>query len=108
MEKKEIIELSILITLGVLIAIYYFIKAIKNHWFKKLIDTVNNACGEAEELYKDGYKMGIEKKMYVQNAIKGLCSEEGIPYFLIARLIDKHIDKIIAGYNAIKGKTKST
>ena len=99
MSKLEIIELVVLLVVVVGLAVFYLIKAIKNHWFKELLTTLENAIKEAEEKFPKGH--GDEKKKFVMDAIKNKCEELGIPYIALEKLINKIIDDYIKKYNLL-------
>ena len=102
MSKLELIELIVIAVFAVSLAIYYFIKAIKNHWLKQLQETINKAICEAETKGEKDPSFKIIKKDYVVDQVKNKCIELGIPWDLLKKLINKLIDKIIANYNIIK------
>lgn len=97
MTTRELIEI---IALGIVIiglAIYYIIKAIKNHWLSKISEEIFKAMKEAEA----SGMSGVAKKEFVIEKIQNLCVELGIPYVFIKKLIDKFIEKTIKSYNGI-------
>lgn len=91
--------LLIAIIFIVCLLIYYLIIAIKNGWMKKLTSILNNAIKEAEEKWPQGH--GDEKQAYVLNAIETACSELGIPFSLLRKMICKLINTIIEHYNIV-------
>lgn len=97
MSKLELIEMIIIGVIIIILAVYYFIKAIKNKWLQKIYNEIKCSIAEAEETGLTG----PEKKQYVLDQIEALCKQEGIPYEFIKKLICKAIDKIVEGYNAI-------
>lgn len=99
MSTLEIINLVILLVVGLGLGIYYLIKAIKNHWIKQLIDTLEHALKEAEEKYPHGH--GAEKNAMVLAAVRDKCEELGIPYLLLSKIINKLIDDYIKKYNLL-------
>lgn len=96
----EIIELVVLATVTLVLIIFYSIKAIKNKWVSKIYSSIKAAIIQAEESNLDG----PSKKQFVLNCIEDLCDEQGIPYLLIRKLIDRTIEKLIEGYNTISKK----
>lgn len=98
----EIIELAVLVVIILGLSIFYLIKAIKNKWLSKIYNAIKDAIAEAEETDLKGQA----KKEYVLNKVKDLCSELGVPYELIKKLIDRAIEKIIEGYNTISKSKK--
>ena len=101
MSNRDLIELIILGIIAVFVAVYFIIKAIKNHWIKELTDTLNEALHYAEENIKEG----AAKKQYVLSKIEEKCIELGIPYGFIYKLINKLIEKIVNYHNKVaKGK----
>lgn len=98
MSKLEILELVVIGIIALAIALYYIVKAIKNGWLEKITQTINEAIKYAE-LNIQG---GSEKKKYVLGKVEEKCSELGIPYTLIYKLVNRVIDKVISNYNIIK------
>ena len=98
MSKLEILELIVLAIIALAIALYYIVKAIKNGWVEKLTQTINEAIKYAEL----NIRGGSEKKQYVLGKVEEKCTELGIPYTLIYKLVNRVIDKIISNYNVIK------
>lgn len=98
----EIIELAVLVVIILGLGIYYLIKAIKNKWLSKIYNSIKDAIVEAEATELKGQA----KKEYVLNKVKDLCSELGIPYELIKKLVDRAVEKIIEGYNTISKSKK--
>ena len=97
MSLLEIIELAFLILAVLVLVIYTIIGAVKNKWVSKLYDTVMLAIKEAE---KTG-KSGKDKKAYVMSKVEEKCTELGIPYTLLYKLISKLIDTVISHYNVV-------
>lgn len=97
MTMLETIQLVAIIVLGVGLGIYYLVKAIKNKWLSKVVDTIKKSCAEAEKIGGNGTK----KQAYVLEKLEAKCKELGIPYNLIKKLASKYINKLIEGYNAI-------
>jgi len=95
MTTLELIELIVLALIVCCLAIYYLVKAIKNHWLSKISSEVFKAMKDAEA----SSLTGKAKKEYVLERIEKLCSELGIPYAFIKKLIDKLIEKTIKSYN---------
>ena len=98
MTTKELIELIALVLFILIQVIYYSILAIKNHWVKKILETMNEAIKYAE-MNIDG---GEKKFNYVLTKVEEKCEELGIPFVLIRKLVKKLINKTIEGYNVIK------
>ena len=98
MTTKELIELIALALFILIQVIYYSILAIKNHWAKKILETMNEAIKYAE-MNIDG---GEKKFNYVLTKVEEKCEELGIPFVLIRKLVKKLINKTIEGYNVIK------
>lgn len=95
MTTLELIELIVLALTVCCLAIYYLVKAIKNHWLSKISSEVFKAMKEAE---KSGLS-GSAKKEYVLEKVEALCKELDVPYTFIKKLIDKLIEKTIKSYN---------
>lgn len=94
LEMAYTIGLAALVTIVIL---YFLVLAIKNGWIKKLTQTLNEAIR-----YADKNIVGpTEKKKYVMETVANKCTELGIPYFLIEKLISKLIEKIIYHHNII-------
>lgn len=100
MNKFELIKTIMLAVIIVVLLIYYIIKAIKNKWLGKIINTIEEGIKEAEIKYPNGN--GQIKKELVMNKVYLKCEELGIPFKLLYTLISKLIDKIIDNYNVIK------
>lgn len=100
MTTFEIIQLCIIAIAVLGLAIYIIVMAIKNKWVSKIWETIKTACKEAEKLYPNGN--GDKKKEYVLQKVEEKCVELGVPYKLLAKLINKLIEQIVEGYNAIK------
>lgn len=98
MTTKELIELIALALFVIIQVVYYSILAIKNHWVKKILETMNEAIKYAE-MNIDG---GEKKFNYVLTKVEEKCEELGIPFVLIRKLVKKLINKTIEGYNVIK------
>ena len=94
------LELILTIICGVIALIligYYLIKLAKNNYLSKVYKTIEEAMKQAEQLGGTGE----EKKTYVLNKVKALCSELKIPYDFIATLVSKTVEGIIKGYNSM-------
>lgn len=100
MSIVEIIELVVLCVVVLVLVVYYSIQAIKNHWIKEILNTMNEAIKYAELNIKDG----PSKKKYVLDELEKKCNELSIPFSLIRKLVSKLIDKTIADYNVIAKK----
>lgn len=98
MTTKELIELIALALFVIIQVVYYSILAIKNHWVKKILETMNEAIKYAE-MNIDG---GEKKFNYVLTKVEEKCEELGIPFVFIRKLVKKLINKTIEGYNVIK------
>ena len=98
MTTKELIELIALALFVLIQVIYYSILAIKNHWVKKILETMNEAIKYAEMNISGG-----EKKLeYVLCKVEEKCEELGIPFAFIKKLVKKLVNKTIQDYNVIK------
>lgn len=100
MTNLEIIELALLAAIVVILFLYYFVKAIKNKWFTKLLKTIETSIKEAEKKFPESGS-GNKKKEYVITKVKEKCDELGIPYRLFEKLINITVDKIVKDYNII-------
>ena len=97
MSPKEIIELVVISVVVLALVIYYSIKAVKNGWIKKLTKTLNEAM-----YYADHNITGpAEKKKYVLNKVEEKCIELGIPWFLIYKVVNRLIEKVVKYHNVI-------
>lgn len=102
----KIIEWSIIGLIVLILVIYYLVKAIKNKWLSQLTQTINDAIAEAEKKFPSSGS-GADKKNYVLDKITAKCSELGIPFTLVYKLVNKLIEDVIANYNVIsKGGKK--
>ena len=81
------------------IAVYIIVAGIKNKWLSKILSTIHDAIGEAEQKFGSGH--GDEKKDFVIQRVKEKCSELGIPYDILYNLVCKLIDRVVANYNVI-------
>lgn len=97
MTTLEIIQLVAIIIAGIIVGVYWAIKAIKNHWFSKIYKAIKDGIVEAEKTSL----RGKDKKEYVLKYVQLVCEEEGIPFKAIKKLVDKAIEKLIEGYNTI-------
>lgn len=100
MSVLEIIELCIIAVAILVIGVYCIIMGIKNKWFSKIVDTIKVAIKEAEEKYPESGS-GEKKKEYVLEKVKEKCTELGVPYKLLEKLISMFIDKVVDDYNVI-------
>lgn len=98
MGNRDLIELIILCIIALFVAIYFIIKAIKNHWIEKITLVINESIKYAELNIKEG----PAKKRYVLEQVELKCEELGIPYTFISKLVGKIIDKVISDYNILK------
>lgn len=98
MTTKELIEVIALALFVLIQVIYYSVLAIKNHWVKKIFETMNEAIKYAEINISGGEK----KFNYVLTKVEGKCEELGIPFVFIRKLVKKLINKTIQDYNVIK------
>ena len=101
----RIIEFSVTALIVLVLTIYYFIKAIKNKWLQQLTQTIHDAIAEAEKKFPESGS-GADKKNYVLEKVITKCSELGIPFTLIYKLVNKLIEDIIANYNVISKSDK--
>lgn len=99
MTSLEIIELCVVILLILSEIIPAIINIIKNNSFNKIKQYIIDNIKKAEELYGSGE--GEAKKEYVLSKTKELCDSLGLSYNKLYTLINKLIDNIIDGYNAI-------
>ncbi len=97
MSRIELIYTIALCVVALAVFIYYAILAIKNGWIKKITQTLNDAIRYAEK----NIQGKNEKKEYVMKKVEEKCTELGIPYAFIYKLVSKIIDKIIANHNII-------
>lgn len=97
MTVASIIELVVILVLATAGVIYFAIKAIKNKWIEKLMDTIKEGVKEAEQ----SGKSGTEKKEYVMEKVKAKCVELQIPYQSIYKLVSLLINTIVKYYNFI-------
>lgn len=97
MSTGAIIELVIIVVIAVCGIGYFVIKAIKNKWIEKLMDTIKEGVKEAEQ----SGKSGKEKKEYVMEKVKVKCKELQIPYETIYKLVSLLINTIVKYYNFI-------
>ncbi len=97
MSKIEMIYTIAIAVVALVMVIYYIVMAIKNGWIKKITQTLNEAIKYAEA----NITGGDAKKRYVLKQVENKCTELGIPYMLITKLVSKVIDNVIKNYNII-------
>lgn len=102
----KIVEWSIIGLIVLILVIYYLVKAIKNKWLQQLTQTINDAIAEAEKKFPESGS-GADKKNYVLDKITAKCSELGIPFTLVYKLVNKLIEDVIANYNVISKSDKN-
>ena len=97
MSKLELIEFIALAAIVFVGLIVLLVLAIKNGWIKKLTKTLNDAM-----YYADHNITGsAEKKKYVLNKVEEKCIELGIPWFLIYKVVNRLIEKVVKYHNVI-------
>lgn len=97
MTTLEIIQLIAIIVAAVVLGVFYAIKAIKNKWLSKVYNAIKDGIVEAEKTSLTGKA----KKEYVLKHVQLICDNEGIPFNVIKKLVDKSIEKLVEGYNTI-------
>lgn len=93
--------ISVSVVVGGL-SIFCIIMFIRNAWFKKIKDALDEAIAYAEH----NIKGASEKFIYVTKKIEFECIDIGIPYVLIKRVISKYVNKVIKHYNVINHNGK--
>lgn len=97
MSKLELIEFIALAAIVFVGLIVLLVLAIKNGWIKKITKTLNDAM-----YYADHNITGpAEKKKYVLSKVEEKCIELGIPWFLIYKVVNRLIEKVVKYHNVI-------
>ena len=103
MSKLELIEMIALAAIVFIGFIVLLIVAIKNGWIKKLTKTLNEAMYYADH----NISGAAEKKKYVLSKVEEKCIELGIPWFLIYKVVNRLIEKVVTYHNVIDHEPKN-